>query len=205
MVYDFSVSSTDLQEGVLYSGNNSCDNCIAPKNLKAEFTEQDGKSGVMISWDKTNTQYYKVYRSTDNENYAEIAKIESSENRYFDANDINGIYYYQVTSYNEDCESMPAATPDSDSDYVMAEVMSIEENSINARIYPNPVSNHLNIIAEGMTNVVVYNAVGQKMIERNVLDTNEMSLDIDALNNGVYMLKISSRKGESVHKISVVK
>ena len=205
MVYEFSGSSTDLQEGVLYSGNNSCDNCIAPKNLKAEFTEQDGKSGVIISWDKTNTQYYKVYRSTDNENYTEIAKIESSENKYFDANDINGIYYYQVTSYNEDCESMPAATPDSDSDYVMAEVMSLQENYLKARVYPNPASRQLNVYAEGMTNVTIYNVVGQKIIDCDVHDTNEIVLDLDAINEGVYMLKISTREGAITQKINIKK
>ncbi len=201
-VYEFSGASTELQEGVLCSGNNSCDNCKAPKNFAAEITTVEAKSGVMLLWDKTETQYYKVYRSTDNETYTEIAKV--SENQYFDANDNNGMYYYQVTSFNDDCESMPAVTSDNDSDYVAVEIMSVGENHINARVYPNPASEQLNIFAEGMTNIAIYNVMGQKVMSEDV-DSDMISLDINALGNGLYTLDISSRKGGIKQKINVRK
>lgn len=201
-VYEFSGSSADLQEGVLYSGNNSCENCKAPKNLTAEIANVDAKSGVMLSWDNTDTQYYKVYRSTDGESYSEIAKV--SENKYFDANDNNGTYYYQVTSFNDDCESMPAAASDDEADHVKVEIMSIGENHINARIYPNPASSQLNVFAEGMTNVAIYNVMGQMMISVDV-DADEHCLDVSALKDGVYVLKISAREGEIMQKINVLK
>lgn len=201
-VYEFSGASTELQEGVLCSGNNSCNNCKAPKNFAAEITTVEAKSGVMLLWDKTETQYYKVYRSTDNETYTEIAKV--SENQYFDANDNNGMYYYQVTSFNDDCESMPAVTSDNDSDYVAVEIMSVGENHINARVYPNPASEQLNIFAEGMTNIAIYNVMGQKVMSEDV-DSDMISLDINALGNGLYTLDISSRKGEIKQKINVRK
>ena len=205
VVYEYSGSSSGLQEGVIYSGNNICENCKAPEKLAAEYAVVDGKEGVMISWEKAGApEAYKIYRSKDNENYEEIAKVESSENQYFDANNINGVYYYQVTSYNENCESMPAVTADYDSDYVMVEVLSVDENIVSAIIYPNPVSEKLNIFAEGMTNVSVFNVVGQRIMNIDV-DADKFSLDVSSLMNGIYMLKVSSVKCDFTRRISVNK
>ena len=205
MVYEFSGSSDDIQEGVIYSGNNSCDNCKAPGKLTAEFTKVDGMEGIMISWEKVGMpQSYKVYRSNDNVEYVEIATVESTESQYFDANEINGVYYYQVTAYNEDCESMPAVTSDKDVDYVKVEHLSIGENIINAIIYPNPASDKMNISADGMTNISVFNVVGQNVLSVDV-DANEFGLDVSALEKGVYMLKISTLKGCYTKRICVNK
>lgn len=205
VVYDYSGSSSGIKEGVLYSGNNSCENCMAPKNLTAVFTTSEGKYGAMISWENVvKQQSCKVYRSADNENYEEIALVSPSESNYFDVRDINGVYYYKVTSYNENCESMPAATPDMESDYVMVEIMSLDGNSINAVIYPNPVKEMLNVSVKGMTNVSVYDVIGQKMIDENV-DTDELRMDVSVLENGVYILEISSMEGRIIRRISVNK
>lgn len=204
-VYEYSGSSAELQEGEIYSGNNSCDNCMAPESLSAEFAKVDNKEGVMITWEKVGTpQSFKVYRSEDNKDYKEIAIVASSENQYFDHNETNGIYYYQVTAYNDACESMPAVTSDNNSDYVMVEVLSIDENTISAIIYPNPVSERLNISAEGLTNISVYTMLGQKVLGVN-LNADEYTLDVKDLNNGVYMLKVSSGKGSFTRRICISK
>ena len=205
VVYEYSGASTGLEEGVIYSGNNNCDNCKAPEKLSAEFKVVDGKEGVMISWEKVGTpQSFKVYRSKDNENYEEVAVVEPTENQYFDVNEINGLYYYQVTAYNEDCESMPAVTEDYNSDYVKVDVVSIGEDFVSAIVYPNPASEVINISSEGLTNVAVFNVMGQKMIDAN-LDADEYRLDVSSLTNGIYMMKVSSKKGEFVRRISISK
>ena len=203
MVYEYSGASTGLQEGVLFSVNNNCDNCKAPEKLSAEFTIVGDKEGVLISWEKTsNPESYKIYRSKNNENYEEIASVASTENQYFDSNENNGVYYYQVTAYNADCESMPAVTEDNNSDYVMVEVLSIGDNVVSAFIYPNPVSERLNISMEGLTNASIYNVIGQKMIDVNI-DNDNISLDVSSLVNGLYMLEITSKKGSFTRKISI--
>ena len=205
VVYEYSGSSSELQEGVLFTENNNCDNCKAPEKLSAEFAVLDGKEGVLISWEKVGSpESYKVYRSKDNKEYEEIAQVEPTENQYFDKNDVNGLYYYQVTAYNTNCESMPAVTEDNDSDYIMVEVLSIDENAFGAIIYPNPVSERLNVLAEGLVNVSVFNVIGQKVIDVNV-ENDELNLDVNSLENGVYMLKISTRKGELTRRISIHK
>ena len=186
--------------GTIYSGENSCENCQAPENIKAEESYQNGEMGVMVSWDKVgNPQSYKVYRSSDNENYTEVGTVESSANQYFDAVE-KGEYYYQVTAYNSYCESLPAVTADGEYDYVMVDVTSIEENAINAVVFPNPTAAALNINAEGMTNISVYNMMGQKVIDLAV-DTDACTLDLTSIETGVYMLKVVSRNGEMTQRI----
>ena len=203
VVYDFTGPSTDLQEGVIYSGVNSCDNCKAPKSLSAEFTVVDGKEGVVISWEKVGSpEYYNIYMGGNNEYYEKIATVESTENQYFDVKEVNGSYYYKVTACSKDCESMPAVTDDYNSDYVMVDVMSLGEDVISAMIYPNPASRVLNIMAEELTSVTMFNVVGQKVVEEDV-ETDMFSIDVSGLENGVYMLKISSRKGSLVRRVCI--
>lgn len=199
-VYEYSGSSAGLTAGTIYSGENSCENCQAPENLKAEEVLHNGTNGVMVSWDKVGTpQSYKVYRSADNENYTEVGTVESSASQYFDAAEA-GEYYYQVTAYNSYCESLPATTADGEHDYVLIDVTSIEENAIGAIVFPNPTSGNLNINAEGMTNISVYNMVGQKVVDLAV-DTNQYVLDMTSMEVGVYMLKVVSRNGEMTQRI----
>ena len=205
MVYEYSGASSGVTEGVIYSGNNDCENCKAPEKLSAEITTVDGKKGVLISWEKVGMpKSYKVYVSDDYENYKEIATVESTENQYFDVRDAVGTYYYKVTAYNDDCESMPAVTEDGNSDCVMVIwAMALDENAVAAIVYPNPASEKLNISAEGMTTVMVFNAIGQKVISLDV-DADEIGLDVSSLNNGIYMLKVATRNGVFTRKINVV-
>ena len=158
----------------------------------------------MVSWEKVGMpKSYKVYVSDDNKNYNELATVESTENQYFDIRETVGSYYYKVTAYNDDCESMPAVTEDGNSDYVLVEVMSLDENAVAAIVYPNPASEKLNISADGMTTVMVFDAIGQKVISLDV-DADEIGLDVSSLNNGIYMLKVVTRNGSFTRKISVV-
>lgn len=203
VVYEYAGSSTGIKEGVVYTGNNNCDNCKAPENLAAEFVTIDNESGVKVSWEKIGLpQSFKVYRSTDGENYEEIATVESAENQYFDKNELNGLYYYQVTAYNEECESMPAVTSDMNSDYVMVEVVSIQENVTSAIVYPNPASEKLNVFAQGLANVSVYNVMGQKILCEDV-DGDKFVLDVSAWASGVYILDVIMNEGKITRRISV--
>ncbi|MBQ8223529.1 MAG: thiol protease/hemagglutinin PrtT [Bacteroidales bacterium] len=199
-VYEFSGSTTGLNAGTIYEGNNTCENCQAPENLNGSYEFMNGECGALISWDKKGEpQNYKVYRSADGENYEEIAQLSSSENQYFDVTEA-GEYYYQVTAYNSSCESMPAVTADVEVDYVMVNITAIQENSIDAKVFPNPTNGILNIHAEAMTNVTLYNMMGQKLIAQNI-ESDNLELDLSMFDNGIYMLKVVSRNGEMVQKI----
>jgi hypothetical protein len=99
---------------------------------------------------------------------------------------------------------MPAVTEDKNSDYVVVEQVSVDENVIAAIIYPNPVSERLHVASEGLTNISVYTVIGQKKLDIN-LNADDYILDVSGLDNGVYMLKVSTRKGCFTRRICVNK
>ena len=200
-VYTFTGSSTQLN-GTLFSGNNDCPNCTAPAGLTGEFTYQEGASGALISWscDYTPTKF-KIYRSDDGEEYAEIGNVDGSVNEYFDATE-NGTYYYKVTAYSSACESNPAVTSD-DLDYVIVMVAAIGENSVNARVYPNPTTGVLRIEAANLNTVEVFNLVGQKIYEENI-NGDECVINMKEFGAGIYMVRIQSMNGSTTQKVSVI-
>ena len=145
---------------------------------------------------------FKVYRSNDNYDYEEIATVDSDVHQYFDAAS-NGSYYYKVTAYNNYCESTPAWTSGDEADYVVVNITSVVENNLNTVLFPNPTTGILNIKVESITNVAIYNIMGQKIIETDV-DADEFIMNMDSFDNGVYMIKIQTKNGEIVERITVI-
>lgn len=76
------------------------------------------------------------------------------------------------------------------------------ENSL--KLYPNPASEVLNLVGEGMNKVEIYNAMGQCVIVEEVNGTAAISTS--ALCNGIYFVRIYAQNGEMVTKnFSVVR
>lgn len=148
---------------------------------------------------------YNIYRGTSLDNIELIA--ETTEKRYFDEIE-RGTYYYQVTAVYEEngeiCESEPAnAYNNPEQNYVVVEVTSISENGINGMmIYPNPTNGKLNIKAETMTHVSVFNTLGQVVYERETDNDNE-TIDMSRFESGIYMVRIVTENGIAVKRITV--
>ena len=76
------------------------------------------------------------------------------------------------------------------------------ENSL--KLYPNPTSEVLNLVGEGMTKVEIYNTMGQCVIAEEV--NGNAIISTSALNNGVYFVRIYAESGEMVTRsFSVVR
>lgn len=201
IVYTFTGSSTQLS-GTIFSGNNDCSDCTAPTGFAGEAAYQDGASGTLLSW---NCDYspskFKIYRSNDGVEYSEIDNVDGNVHEYFDVAEID-TYYYKVTAYGSACESDPAHTSD-DADYVVVTVTSVAENSIDARVYPNPTANSVKIEADGLNSVAVYDFVGQKVYEENI-NGDECVINMKEFGCGIYMVKIRTASGSTIQKISVI-
>ncbi len=77
-------------------------------------------------------------------------------------------------------------------------------DAIAVNIYPNPASRYLNIeSAETLQDIVVFNAIGQQVIVRNV-SGDRASLDLGSLAAGNYTLRITSANGEQVTRKFIV-
>ena len=79
-----------------------------------------------------------------------------------------------------------------------------EADDINVNLYPNPASRYLNVeSSEGISEVIVYNAIGQQVIRRDV-NATATQLDLGALAVGNYTLQIRSLNGEQTTRKFIV-
>lgn len=79
-----------------------------------------------------------------------------------------------------------------------------ELDAVDVNIYPNPATRYLNIeSAESLRDVVIFNAIGQQVITRNV-DGNNATLDLGGLVSGNYTLRITAANGEQVTRKFIV-
>lgn len=200
--YSFSGSSSSL-DNVIYNGENDCEGCKAPENITAVYHYVDGVFGALVSWEEGGEpQSFKVYRSNDGIDYEVVATVDNTEHEYFDVVEA-GTYYYKVTAYNSYCESNFAMNPDLTSDYVMVDVTSAEEvDGVMVAVYPNPAKGFLNVVAEGMSRITVYNVLGQMVFDSDV-DTEHYLLDMRGFNNGLYTVKVMLHGKEIVKRVAV--
>ncbi len=171
---------------------------------EGEFKANGKADGKVRS---TDFEHYNIYRGSSADNFTLIG--ESNEGKYFDAVE-TGTYYYQVTAVydvdGEECESAPATAYDDETqNYVVVEVVSINENGVNGMmIYPNPTKDKLNINAEAMTRISITNALGQTIYDSEVDSDNEI-IDMTQYEGGVYMVRIVTENGVTVERVTVVK
>ena len=189
--------------------------CESAKNLKAEFYEYAGEYGAVVQWDRIqsslNLTEYRVYRSTDNETYKQIQTLVNVPSlNHYEFSDMmceDGTYYYKVTAYyaDNDCESDFAIAEGSNDDFVVVEVVSVNENiESQIRIYPNPAKDNIKVGAEQISSLTLVNMVGQVVLKQEV-DSDEVTLDVSELQSGMYILQINTNSGLISRRINIVK
>ena len=87
---------------------------------------------------------------------------------------------------------------------VIQEVLgSVDFNNNKFTVYPNPVKDNLNIrYNENISNVSVFNMLGQQVITKNI-NATEGKVDMSILASGTYLVKVNS--GDKVETIKVIK
>lgn len=79
----------------------------------------------------------------------------------------------------------------------------LSEENISLEIYPNPVNDQLTILSnltEG--NIVVTDFTGKVILEKTLCSA-EQAIDLEALNSGIYLLAVYSKKGIQMIKNQV--
>lgn len=189
--------------------------CESAKNLKAESYEYDGEYGAVVQWDRIQSSLdlteYRVYRSTDNETYKQVQTLVNVPSmNHYEFSDMmceDGTYYYKVTAYyaDIDCESDFAFAEDSTDDFVMVEVVSINEDADNKiKLYPNPAKDNIKVEAERISSLTIINMTGQIVLKHDVC-SDEVTLDISTLESGMYLLRIDTESGIITRQINVIK
>lgn len=179
--------------------------CPAPENFTGEYYWEDHVFGVRLAWDKAEYQStldrFEIYNSTDGVNFELVRRIVNTPSithyECLDALEETGNYTYRIIAfYQNGCESDPV-----DIDIF---VTSVSETSQQVSIYPNPTSGSVTIKAEGMRQLTVVNTMGQVLM-RSEVSLDEISLDLSAFGNGMYMVTITTDKGAIVKKINVLR
>lgn len=100
--------------------------------------------------------------------------------------------------------SLPNDLNFSVNNFTVTPSLATPENNIKGiSVYPNPVKDFLQIsnTNQNISDVMVYNLLGQKIIAENWLGTNNSSLDMSQLNPGTYLLKIIADGKSETKKI----
>jgi hypothetical protein len=116
----------------------------------------------------------------------------TAEHSFFDEDLSSGTYIYNVRPVYEDSYGELVG------DVVTFNVNTEEINTINADIYPNPSDDRFVVRCERMTNIVVFNIMGVKVMEREL---NGDSYEIVGLESGIYFVNIETENGSAVRKI----
>jgi hypothetical protein len=69
-------------------------------------------------------------------------------------------------------------------------------------VYPNPAKNMLHVEGVGLTQVEVFNIMGQSVMKIN---ENFETINIGHLQNGIYFIRIKTTEGEKTVKLVIEK
>ena len=106
----------------------------------------------------------------------------------------------KVKAIYPECESDFALTENGE-DFIHITNLSVDENAHSkVKLYPNPTSGQLNIAAEKMTSVSVYDLVGQCVMQMSA-EKGQLTLDMSQLQNGIYFVKVNTANGSAVQRV----
>lgn len=93
---------------------------------------------------------------------------------------------------------------DTDPGYIPQSISVAQTNNI--VVYPNPVADVLHVeSAEPILSVSILNTLGIQVLSLPSIGENEVSLDVLGLSKGVYLARVSTAKGTSVQRITIVR
>ena len=182
--------------------------------LRAFVTNQAGRE-MALDKDGYILQQYNLYRSFDNTDYQQIASIPAVEGQlYYEyrdnlAEDDHEDVYYRLTAFyladnGETCESDYATTLNNpDQNYVAIDLTATDENqTLDFKLYPNPTSGQITIALEGMQKVLVYNTMGQALLNKEA-NGDVLQLDLSGFENGLYWIKVLVQNGTAVRSFVI--
>ena len=204
--------------GVLCEGgdsevsNESCATagpCYPPRDLDFELTSN---FKVKLKWEtpqpNDGLSGFYLFRKEGDGEYHRIKVLNASAVTFTDNTLIEeGDYYYRLYAYyrDTDCTSSPANRKYHPNEFELHAYYSptgIGENEALVKVYPNPTKGIVTIEAEGMIEVLVYNALEQCLIQKEVAESQTI-IDLQNLSEGLYLLRVVTEEGTISKRIVV--
>ena len=183
--------------------------CYPPRNLDFEYTNNYKPK---LKWEaplpNDGLSGYYLYRKEGDGDYHRIKLVGSSAVTFTDnALNLEGDYYYRLYAYygDLDCTSAPANRHYYDNVFELHVYYSptgVEETEAQVKVYPNPTNGFVTVEAEGMTEVSVYNTLGQCVLQKEVAG-NPTVLDLQQVSEGLYLLRVKTENGIISKRIAV--
>jgi hypothetical protein len=191
----------------------SAGDCMAAYNLDYEYVGSLYK--IKLKWDRPEASeglsgYYLYRKDGEDGTYQRIKLLGASATNYTD-NSANqeGMYYYRLYAYYReiDCMSAPATTKNDPNKYYLKVYYSptdvAEREAVAINVFPNPADQSLKIEAEGMTQVSVYNMLGQQ-VYASACESNVLSVNVSGWSEGVYLMKVQTAEGIVSRRVTIV-
>ena len=192
--------------------NESCTSvgpCYPPRDLDFEYTNN---YKIKLHWEKPEPNdglsgYYLFRKDGDGE-FHRIKLLNASAITYTDnAMTQEGDYYYRLYAYygDLDCTSSPANRKYETNVFELHVYYSptgVDENEASMKVYPNPTKNVVTVEAEGMTEVSVYNTLGQCLLQKEVAG-DQATIDLQHVSEGLYLLRVKTENGTISKRIAV--
>ena len=87
---------------------------------------------------------------------------------------------------------------------IIEDCVGVSENGENAiSVYPNPIHGMVRIEAEGITNLCIFNLLGEKVFE-SVVNGDAFEFDFGSLEKGLYVIRIETAEGFSTKTVTVM-
>ncbi len=167
--------------------------CVIPIELLSFSGKTDGKMNV-LTWQTASeigVSHFELERSLDGKQFEKInqvaAKNTPSVYQLFD-NAVSKTIYYRLK------------TVDLDAKIAFSNIITLENSEIlrGIKIYPNPVSDVLNIENAEGKDIEIVNALGQVVL--SIKANNQSTININQLKNGVYFVKMGDEMVRFVKK-----
>jgi hypothetical protein len=171
--------------------------CFPVRNLEAETFGDTPK--VVLKW------IGPIPGSTGNLSGYRIMKdgmlLETVQHPLFEYTDLDVDFdethvYIVVAVFDDGCER--ASEPLS----VTVHWDAVQENVKEAKVYPNPAKDMLQVEGAGLAQVEVFNIMGQSVLR---VGENFEAIDISRLQNGIYFVRLKTNDGEKTVKLVVEK
>ena len=184
--------------------------CYPPRDLDFEIASNQK---IKLLWKTPQPNdglagYYLFRKEGEDGEYHRIKLMGSSATNYTDNSLIQeGDYYYRLYAYYRDldCTSAPANRhyhPNEFELHVYFSPTGVGEDESSVKVYPNPTKGLVNVEAEGMTSVEVYNTLGQRVVRKDVAG-NQTVLNLQDATQGLYLLRVTTEKGTISKPLSV--
>ena len=194
------------------TSNESCTTvgpCYPPRNLDFEYTNN---YKIKLDWEapvpNEGLSGYFLFRKDGDGEYHRIKLLNASAVTFTD-NTLTqeGDYHYRLYAYygDLDCTSAPANRKYETNVFelhVYFSPTSVEETGTQLNIYPNPTKDVVNLEVAGMTQVTMYDALGQCVIQKDITE-KQVVLDLHNVAPGLYLLRITTDEGIISKRVAI--